>query len=682
MKFLRNARSATVCVLVLVLSLLPFTAGAVTAVDTIRLVTTASGSGGDDTSRETSISADGTKIAFVSRATDLLATPTTSQNNIFVYDVASGETTLVTTGPGNGGNGYCWDPQISADGSTIAFISWASDLLATPTTSQNNIFVYDVASGETTLVTKGPGSGGNVASRDPRLSADGSTIVFYSYATNLLATPTTSRNTFVYDVATGVTTLVSAGPGNGGNGFSGDASISADGTKIAFVSRATDLLATPTTGNGNVFVYDVATGETTLVTTGPGNGGNSYCWEPRISADGSTITFISWATDLLATPTTSGSNVFVYDVASGETTLVTTGPGNGGNSYCWDPQISADGSTITFISWATDLLATPTTGSGNVFVYDVATGEANLVTTGPGNGGNDESYGPRISADGTTIAFTSDATDLTADLVSNHRNVFVYDVTSDSVMLLSKSPSVVDRGSNWPSISANGRTIAFSSGISDFPGAETEGGRANIFLWTREFTVDVTFEANNGSSPAIETITQGTAVAAPDPAPQRDGFVFNGWYTAEGVLWNFNNPISADMTLYAHWLELFTVTFDAQNGTNPLVVEDVVEGSILTMPTDPTKVGYTFAGWWTDPAGGALWDFALDVVTESMTLYGHWTPVEDGGNGNGNGNGNGGGAGGTTPDTSDSAALLPVLTSALLGCVVVGTTLYRRRFEH
>jgi len=704
--------TALVIALVLALSMLPLLAGAVTTVDTIRLVTTGLGNGGDGRSRYSSISADGTIIAFESSATNLLATPTNSSGNIFVYDVATDETILVTAGSGSGGNNESYDPQISADGTTIVFGSYATDLLPTATSNSGNIFVYDVASRETTLVTAGPGNGGNGWSGSASISGDGTTIAFYSNATDLLPTATSnSGNIFVYDVATDETTLVTAGPGNGANSWSQIPQISADGTKIAFASRATDLLPTATTNTSNVFAYDVVTGTTTLVSAGPGNGGNGSSHHSSISADGTTIVFTSRATDLLPTATNNNDNIFVYDVATDEIMLVTAGPGNGGNSTSYYPQISADGTKITFLSQATDLLPTATTNTENVFAYDVATGETTLVTAGPGNGANSWSQIPQISADGTTIVFASWATDLTEDATSSRKSVFAYDVASDMVTLVSKSPSAVDRGADHPAISANGKAIAFASGISDFPSAETDSGAdhsglVNIFLWARVPLVDVTFDPQNGiDQPFTEAVPQGTAIDAPAVPTAPEGKVFAGWWTqAEGgTQWNFANPVNNGMTLYAQWstqqADMVEIFYAATDGGSVTVEEETIPAT--GTPAGSTAIAdddFTFIGWVGSTFASEeeldAWiewiqslDNPMDAIISTDAHFippagenGLWSdagyiavfiPTDEVPPGDGS----------TTPPMGDSTTLWSGATVALLGCAFISVAVYRKRFE-
>jgi hypothetical protein len=121
---------------------------------------------------------------------------------------------------------------------------------------------------------------------------------------------------FVRDLQTGTTTLVSVNsPGtDSGNHWSGNPVISADGRYVAFKSYASDLVATDTNGDYDVFVRDLQTGTTTLVSvnsTGT-DSGNDESGNPVISADGRYVAFKSYASDLVATDTNGESDVFAF----------------------------------------------------------------------------------------------------------------------------------------------------------------------------------------------------------------------------------------------------------------------------------------------------------------------------------------------------------------------------------
>src|SRR5437867_9901852 len=178
------------------------------------------------------------------------------------------------------------------------------------------------------------------------------------------------------------TLLVSVnGFNTGGNDFSFDAAISADGRFVAFVSYASDLVSGDTNANSDVFVRDLKTGTTTLVSvnsagTGSGNGrsgGNSGTFGGLvISPQGRFVAFVSDATDLVANDANGNSDVFVRDLKAGTTTLISvnsagTGSGNGSSD---SPVISADGRFVAFVSDATDLTANDANGNSDVFVRD------------------------------------------------------------------------------------------------------------------------------------------------------------------------------------------------------------------------------------------------------------------------------------------------------------------------
>ena len=404
------------------------------------------GIGGNDNSQRPSISADGSKIVFWSRATDLIPGTTTSGNTqIYLYDTVTNTTKLITAGPSgtesNNTENYPYN-AISADGSKIAFMSNATDLVGAPTSGGTNIFLYDIATSTTTLVTAGPtGTGvGLNGYWGISISANGSKITFDTQSDNLVGAETDGNDTniFLYDVTTGTTTLVTKGGGlMGGDGGSHQPTISADGSKIVFSSRASDLVAGVTSNViVNVFLYDVATDSTTLITKGPspyvGSDNPDDGRATDISADNNLIVFSSHATNLINGVTANGNrNVYLYNVATGVTTLITAGAsGVGGDRNSFPASISANGSVIGFSSDATDLIAGETTdGSAqNVFTYEVASGKIELVTKGSsGIGGNANALRPTFSASGCTMTFHSDATDLIAGLTTNsNSNIFAF----------------------------------------------------------------------------------------------------------------------------------------------------------------------------------------------------------------------------------------------------------------
>ena len=142
--------------------------------------------------------------------------------------------------------------------------------------------------------------------------------------------------------------------------------------------------------------------------------------------------------------------------------------------------------------------------------------------------------------------------------------------------------------------------------------------------WTiRSYTV--AFDANGGSAVASQTVKYGAKATQP-ANPTRTGYTFQGWYTAKdgGARYDFNQTVTGNVTLYAHWTaNTYTVSFDA-NGGSSVAAQKVKYGSRATKPADPTRTGYTFQGWYTAKDGGARYDFN-QTVTGDVTLHAHWT---------------------------------------------------------
>lgn len=379
--------------------------------------------GGNDTSSAPSISGDGSIVAFYSRASNLVDGQIDANGHtwdVFTYSVSTKTTINIT----DGGNDHSDGPTVSMDGSTIAFHSRASNLVDGQTDANGNIadiFVYDVATGTTTNIT----NGSNRDSSEPSISADGSTIVLNSRATNLVDGQPDANGSiadiFVYDVAAATTTNITPG----GNAGSSRATVSGDGSIIAFNSLATNLVdgQTDTNSRPDIFVYDVVNDVMTNIT----HGGNHESFAPIVSMDGSTVVFHSNASNLVDGQTDANGNsqdIFIYDVATKTTINIT----DGGNQTSREPVLSADGSVIAFYSRATNLVDDQTDSNGvieDIFVYDVATGTMTNIT----HGGNGSSAIPSIAANGSIIAFDSMATNLVDDQIDVNgptHDVFLY----------------------------------------------------------------------------------------------------------------------------------------------------------------------------------------------------------------------------------------------------------------
>ena len=150
----------------------------------------------------------------------------------------------------------------------------------------------------------------------------------------------------------------------------------------------------------------------------------------------------------------------------------------------------------------------------------------------------------------------------------------------------------------------------------DFNTAVT-GNMTLTAKWTAN-SYTITFDTNGGSAVAPITQDYGTDITAP-AAPTKTGYTFMGWNPALPA-----TMPAGDMTIKAQWsINRYTVTFDTDGGSE-VDAQTVAYGEKAKTPADPTKTGYTFAGW---ELGGNAYDFAASV-TEDMTLTAKWKDSE------------------------------------------------------
>src|SRR5439155_1754636 len=219
----------------------------------------------------------------------------------------------------NGSSGllsFAFPPALSADGRFVAFVSFATNLVAGDTNGATDVFVHDRQTGTTERVSvASDGTQGNAASAGAALSADGRFVAFHSYATNLVAGDTNgATDVFVHDRQTGTTERVSVSSGGTeGNGFSAAPALSADGRFVAFHNTATNLVAGDTNGKTDVFVHDRQTGTTERTSVASdATQGNGPSAGAALSADVGLVAFHGTATNLVAGDANGAYDVFVH----------------------------------------------------------------------------------------------------------------------------------------------------------------------------------------------------------------------------------------------------------------------------------------------------------------------------------------------------------------------------------
>ena len=292
-------------------------------------------------------------VAFDSTATNLVGEDLNGSRDVFIHYRLTGETRRVSiSSQREEANNTSFNTTLSANGRFVVFQSRATNLVLGDNNNRNDLFIHDLQTNQTTrLSVSSDGQEGNSDSRAPSISADGRFVAFYTDATNLVPDDNNNRaDVVVHDRQTGETTRASvSSDGQEGNESSLSPRISADGRFVAFWSDASNLVAADNNGQKDVFVHDRQTGETTRVSvSSDGRAANGKSDSPSISADGRFVAFRSDADSLVEANITT-FEVLVHDRNTLKTELVSRSfQGHSSNADSGSPRISADGMRVAF----------------------------------------------------------------------------------------------------------------------------------------------------------------------------------------------------------------------------------------------------------------------------------------------------------------------------------------------
>jgi len=402
----------------------------------------ANGDAGDDGSYEGSISNNGRILAFYSDAENLGPADGNNFEDVFVRDLRSGEVTLISRdGAGNPGTEDSYYPTVSANGRYVLYYTSAPNL---KTGAGDQVMLHDRKTGVTTEVSVAPNGDpgtGNCDLYDTRpLSANGRWAVFASESSNLVAGDGNGvRDIFLTDLRKGETIRITNGVAGEANGNSRFPSISYNGRWVVYNSAASNLVADDGNGVPDVFLYDVRKGTTTIMSQAPGGiGGNGSVdyGAPSVSNNGRLVAFTSIASNL--DPDSTDANVkydvFLRDVRAGTTKRISLGfMGQEPDNNCGSTAISPNARTVTYWTYASNMIEATDTLSYDQIVYDIRSGTSVRMVEAIGGGQpNGPSYGyfNGFSANGRWFAITSDATNATDPGVDANANtdVFVVDM--------------------------------------------------------------------------------------------------------------------------------------------------------------------------------------------------------------------------------------------------------------
>lgn len=488
---------------------------------------------GNGQSSGASLSADGRYMVFVSESSNIVSNDTNGVIDVFWSDTLTGEVRRISVSS-NGIEGNDWSGRIvngfgldiSDDGQYVVFQSSASNLDANDTNNITDIFVHEVQTSTTTMVSvNSDGLQSNQSSWNPSISADGRYVVFDSGAKNWQlgadgSAGTPIQDVFLHDRQTGQTTLVSKSTeGVNGNNHSTNAVISGNGRFVAYTSRADNLVANDNSGIINdinndyygmdVFVHDLQRGTTERVSIATdGTDGDHLSDAASISADGRYVAFHSLATTL-DTNVPSGYNVFVHDRDSKQTKRITIDNFEG-DSYNFRqfPSISSSGRYIA-------LRASKSSGNA-VFVYDQDKQQTRLVSRNNNGLTVQSSIGNSlaISADGQFVGFSTSQWQLVPDKTDSYEDVFMTATgfTAELAVAPTAVITAVDTAfTNTPvlfdaslSVDPNGDPLLY---FWNFGEGFNSGGINTYHTYTTPGTYTVTLAVNDG-----ETATSTTKV--------------------------------------------------------------------------------------------------------------------------------------------------------------------------
>jgi uncharacterized repeat protein (TIGR02543 family) len=196
-----------------------------------------------------------------------------------------------------------------------------------------------------------------------------------------------------------------------------------------------------------------------------------------------------------------------------------------------------------------------------------------------------------------------------------------------SVLLVSLvSVGLISAGSNPPSSSSINSSSPTTSLVSSSSSASSSTTSSSISS-SSLMSVTITFDTNGGSVINPLSALQGTAITAPSN-PTRTGYTFAGWFSDEALTNAYTFPAtmpSSNVTVYAKWtINQYTITLNTNDGTSINSITQDLQHS-LNAPVDPTRTGYTFAGWFSDEALTNAYTFPATMPSSNITVYAKWT---------------------------------------------------------
>lgn len=366
-------------------------------------------------------------------------------------------------------------PDLSDDGRFVAYV----ELENNDEPFLGPVVVKDQRTGQVRFVSV-TSTGRLVDAELPSISRDGSRVAFGTTARLLPLDTDAASDVYVRDLTTGGVYLASAANHVDGNGSSRAPSLSADGTRVAFESTATNLSPRDRDSRTDVYVKDLGSARVTLVSaTASGVKANRDAYDVSLSGDGRVAAFTTGSDNLDprdSKPQYFPADVYVKNVDTGGLRVEsTTGAGVPGNCQDDDPSLSPDGGFLAFASVSSNLpggVDCYDDFSGNIYVKNLRTGALSVV-------GGVRSSSPSLSAGGRFVAFDSSNCAGSGD---GSDQACVADVRTGRQLVLSQNARGEMADGYFvgdPSLAADGRTVVFDAVAYNLGDPR---GRLNVYL--------------------------------------------------------------------------------------------------------------------------------------------------------------------------------------------------------
>jgi len=334
---------------------------------------------------------------------------TGSYRQVFLRDRKNGTTTLISkSASGAEANGNCHSPAISADGKSVVFESYATNLAANDNNGARDIYLWQASTNSVTLISKSiSGIAANSESMDPTISGDGSVIAYTSNASDISPDSKGGVNVFIHYSTSGRSELISKDYETGKAVSGSVPSISDDGNKIAFCSFSDRLVQNDKNNLWDIFIWERSSPllkRISMTASGgernQGTESSSRIVAPSLSGDGKYVVFATTASNMVAGDMNAMQDVFICNTSGGNVRRMST---NGSADSKGDSPISQgekigvsyDGTWITYATNADNLGVT----KGNIVIQNTQSGKIFPVTTTKGG-----SVGrPAISANGSYV---------------------------------------------------------------------------------------------------------------------------------------------------------------------------------------------------------------------------------------------------------------------------------------